>query len=232
MLLDRLARDGRLDDTLVILVSDHGEEFYEHGRFGHYRTLFEEVVHVPLVIRWPAHFSPSRTRELVSLTDVAPTILELCDLPQKGTMWGRSLAQLGKRGQPLPPRAAPLEVTFGKPENFLRGLHGGDHKVVQHSKASAATYYDLGADPGEQQPIAEPDADAQIARRIAAVRAVWDELARLASSMARSVDNELPSDVKKMGLQEFVWVPRGICVLALRPSVAPKGRAELGRRQV
>ncbi|MEO6710136.1 MAG: sulfatase [Planctomycetota bacterium] len=195
MLLDRLERAGRLDDTLVILVSDHGEEFYEHGRFGHYHSLYEEVVRIPMVIRWPAGFAPARTQELASLADVAPTILDLCNVRRPETMWGRSLAQVGK--QALPPRLAPMEVTFAKPQNFMRGVHAGDHKVVAHSRDEQATYFDLQADPAEKQPLLEKDLSPELGLRIAAAKAAWEALAKQALGLAGSAQSQLPAHVKQ-----------------------------------
>jgi len=194
-LLERLERAGRLDDTLVILVSDHGEEFFEHGLFGHYHSLYEEVVRVPMILRWPAGLEPSRSQELVSLVDVAPTIFELCDLRQPADVWGRSLAKVG--AGPLPPRPAPLEVSFQKEQNFLLGMHAGDHKVVQHSRAQHASYFDLALDPAELAPLEAPAATPTQAERILAARILWEALSNLAAGLPGSIESQLPEDVMK-----------------------------------
>ena len=61
------------DDTLVIFVADHGEEFRDRGRQGHKNQLYMELVHVPLIARWPSHFRAHRVSENVSTIDLLPT---------------------------------------------------------------------------------------------------------------------------------------------------------------
>jgi arylsulfatase A-like enzyme len=187
-ILDALRARGRLDDTLVVFVSDHGEEFFEHGLFGHNHSLYEEVVRIPLLMRYPPIFAAgSRSDALVSLADVAPTILDLCGIAQPATMWGRSLAPL-VHGT-LRERAAPMELSFKKPENFLRGYRSRDFKVLQHSKESQPTLYDLAVDPGETRPIhsapgAPGGADDP---RFVAAGSWWSSLDRLAQERALGV---------------------------------------------
>jgi arylsulfatase A-like enzyme len=78
--LATLARLGLSDRTIVIILSDHGEEFGEHGRMGHGRTLHQEVLRVPLVIAAPGLLAPAQVTTPTSLLDVAPTVLDLLDL--------------------------------------------------------------------------------------------------------------------------------------------------------
>ncbi len=74
--LDRLERDGRLDDTLVVITGDHGEEFMEHGRWGHNSEFHDEQVRVPLVLAGPGVPGGVVTAPTSHL-DVAPTLLGL-----------------------------------------------------------------------------------------------------------------------------------------------------------
>lgn len=101
--LDGLERLGAADDTLVVLVSDHGEEFREHDKLRHGFTLFREVVHVPLIARVPG-VAPRRVRGAVGGVDVLPTVLQLLDLPTPERAVGRSLvpAMLGGTLSELP----------------------------------------------------------------------------------------------------------------------------------
>ncbi len=85
-LLDSLATRGVLDDTLVVLVSDHGEGFGEHGFYGHNYNLYDELVHVPLLLRYPAALSPQRIERPVSIRDVFRTVIELAGLPLPETV--------------------------------------------------------------------------------------------------------------------------------------------------
>ena len=77
-LLGALRRLDRYDDTIIVVTSDHGEEFREHGWLGHTRTLYQELVRVPLIVSAPGHRGEARVvNEPVSLVSVTPTILDL-----------------------------------------------------------------------------------------------------------------------------------------------------------
>lgn len=77
-LTDLLKSLNILDDTALIVTSDHGESLGEHEHIGHRMTLYEPLIHVPLIIRYPARFSAGRrVKQLVSLIDLYPTMLEL-----------------------------------------------------------------------------------------------------------------------------------------------------------
>ena len=78
---------GLADRTLVIVVSDHGEEFFEHGGLGHHRTLFDESLRVPMLLRLPGVLPSGKTVQgLVSTADLLPTILDVLQLPER-TNW-------------------------------------------------------------------------------------------------------------------------------------------------
>jgi arylsulfatase A-like enzyme len=73
---ERLRASGRLEDTVVIVTSDHGEEFGEHGQIGHQRTLYREALRIPLILVAPG-LEPRRVASSASLVDVVPTVLDL-----------------------------------------------------------------------------------------------------------------------------------------------------------
>lgn len=89
--VDELERLGLLADTTVVITSDHGEEFLEHGKLGH-TQLYPELLHVPLLIVHPDRAAGVRVADVVSLVDVAPTLVELAGLPPFSDIAGRSLA--------------------------------------------------------------------------------------------------------------------------------------------
>ncbi|RLG16811.1 hypothetical protein DRN62_02930, partial [Nanoarchaeota archaeon] len=95
-LFDELDELGIKNDTIIIITSDHGEEFHDHGGFGHGWTLYQEVVHVPLIIYYPKEFSPKRIEERVSLTDLFPTILDVLGMDTPENIDGVSLLPLIK----------------------------------------------------------------------------------------------------------------------------------------
>ena len=93
-LLERLEELGLDDKTLVIFISDHGEEFFDHGKIGHHGA-YSEVTHVPLIIRWPGVVPEgAEVFETVRTIDLMPTILELCRLPVPEGVQGQSLLPL------------------------------------------------------------------------------------------------------------------------------------------
>ena len=115
---------GRLGDALFIYTSDHGEEFFEHGNWGHNRTLFEESIRVPLLISLPVpvYFPPlprvsGRVDEVVSGVDVLPTLLEYLRIEADPRIRGRS--------------ALPLLLGTGRPRPRTLRLLRGDPRAVR-----------------------------------------------------------------------------------------------------
>jgi choline-sulfatase len=90
-LVDLLARRGLWEDTVVVFVSDHGEELFDHGGWEHGKTLHAEMLDVPLIVRAPGAGARTVQRQ-VQQVDVAPTILDLLGLPVPPVVEGRSLA--------------------------------------------------------------------------------------------------------------------------------------------
>ena len=76
-LVDQLKALGLYDRTMLIITSDHGEEFFEHGAWTHGHTLYNETIRIPLLIKYPASREKgTRVKTIVRLTDIMPTILE------------------------------------------------------------------------------------------------------------------------------------------------------------
>jgi arylsulfatase A-like enzyme len=87
--LDRLEAGGRLEDTLLIVTSDHGEEFFEHGHTLHGLSLYQEQLHIPLIVHRPGHIDGGRVVEQpVHLVDIAPTVLVAAGIPVPGDWVG------------------------------------------------------------------------------------------------------------------------------------------------
>jgi len=99
-LLDGLRELGRFDDTVIVFVSDHGEEFHEHGVFGHGWDLYSEVLDVPMIIRPPSGRTPIRVGSQVRLVDLPATVLEAAGLEVPDSFEGASLwPQVVSRGR-------------------------------------------------------------------------------------------------------------------------------------
>jgi arylsulfatase A-like enzyme len=93
LLFDDLRRRGRFEDAVVVVTSDHGEEFMEHGSLLHWRIFFRPNLNVPLIVRVPGGL-PGVVDDVVGLIDVVPTVVDLLGLPPVPSATGRSLRPL------------------------------------------------------------------------------------------------------------------------------------------
>jgi arylsulfatase A-like enzyme len=94
-LFGRLRTAGLDQKTAILFLSDHGEEFHEHGRMWHGQSTYGEMVRVPLVLRWPGQVQAGRVvEEPVQLIDVMPTLLDISRLQQPEGLQGQSLVPL------------------------------------------------------------------------------------------------------------------------------------------
>lgn len=94
-IIDGLKEADILDKTIIVITSDHGEEFYDHQGWGHSHTLYNELIHVPLIFYIPnSPYPPARIKNHVSIIDVGPTVLSLAGLPGDPFMDGKDLTPL------------------------------------------------------------------------------------------------------------------------------------------
>jgi arylsulfatase A-like enzyme len=149
------------DRILVSLVSDHGDEFFEHGGKGHYQTLYEESLRIPWLVRLPGVVPAGTVVEgPVALDDVAPTLLALAGLPPLAEATGRDLSPwaTGASASPIP--GAVLLTLYPR-----AALRAADWKVIVDTKTGETRAFDLIRDPGEQQPAAgSPRSEEVLAR--------------------------------------------------------------------
>ncbi len=146
-----LARLDLLEETLVVITSDHGEEFGEHGASGHGRTLFDEAIRIPLLFWAPELLPRGRSLDdVVSLVDVAPTILEIAGLPPAFPSQGRSLLD-AMRGDPL--QGHPVRFAEGQVDDIrLVMARTPDRKWIWREDRPELEVYELDTDPGETRP--------------------------------------------------------------------------------
>jgi arylsulfatase A-like enzyme len=169
---DAFAERGLLDRAIVVVVSDHGEEFWDHGSVGHTNGLFDEVIRVPMLIHLPGQAERFDVREPVSVLDVAPTLLDLVGAPIPAAFEGRSLRPLLEEGSGAaaifrrffgdrtnPP--TPVVSEFLQPVPMRRRAHErvvviGSYKLIADVDG-ARHYFDLTADPFEREPASLPE---------------------------------------------------------------------------
>jgi choline-sulfatase len=142
--LTSLRVSGLASTTMVILTSDHGEEFWEHDNVMHGHTLYRELLEIPLVLAGTAPILPGeRDNRDCSLVDVVPTILDALDLERPSELSGRSLMQ---------PPESPDGPEYGEALQFYRELKSVVHdgwKLIQSPESGPVALFHLTADPGE-----------------------------------------------------------------------------------
>ncbi len=159
-ILEHLRELGRDKDTIVIVVGDHGEAFQEHGWLGHTLRVDEEMVRVPLLVRWPGHLAHERLETPVSTTQIARTVLALAGLPADD--FGLSAA-LPRAGQA--PAAPEPVLSETMRMGCFTSLSDGKLKYVLDHRTCREALFDLAADPGEQHDLAALDPAGLAAKR-------------------------------------------------------------------
>jgi arylsulfatase A-like enzyme len=164
--LDELRARDLLDRSIVAVVSDHGDEFLEHGHFDHGHTLFEEQLHVVMMIRFPHGAGRRDVRALARTIDLFPTVFHALGLRGPGGVDGASLL-------PLVAGAAVVDrPVFAETDYRLfvhhRMVRVGDHKLVVDLGDDQASLYNLADDPGERTDLSarEPDLRATLERTL------------------------------------------------------------------
>ena len=154
-LMAYLDETGLAEETLVVVLGDHGEAFGEHGTYVHAAGINEENVHIPLALINPQLFAGSRTELPVGIADLAPTIADLLGLRAPAGWEGRSVFAAERRDG----------VFFFAPWNgFLVGYREADRKVIYNGNTGVLQLFDLAADPQERADLAaeDPAAAAQV----------------------------------------------------------------------
>lgn len=177
---DALRADGRYDDAVIVVTSDHGEEFFEHGAWWHGTSLYDEQVRVPLLLKLPkGRYAGTRVPWQVRQVDIAPTLVDLAGALPPDVWQGQGLfpdsfdADLALLIPPeeavswSPPdwtthpasRDALSEETFAGFQ--LQSLRRGGRKIVEALRVPGhatrvlprVQYFSLGSDPGEQRDL-------------------------------------------------------------------------------
>jgi arylsulfatase A-like enzyme len=181
--IQALKERGEWDNTLFILLADHGEEMHEHGGWSHDQSVYEELLHVPLIIRFPhGKYAGRRVGGLVSLVDVMPTVLDVLGKPELASdARGSSLMPL-VRGEVARdeqsfyvPSMRYNVMSYYRPWKQQRGdinivVRRGDWKGIWNVEHDTFELYDLHADAREQHNLTSqnPELVAEMRRYVAA----------------------------------------------------------------
>ncbi len=155
--LVKLRELGLDENTIIVVTSDHGEEFQEHGSWGHGHSVYQELLHVPLMFRWPGVIPAGmRIGPVVSTMDIGPTVLEASGVAIPDAFEGRSLLGFMRGDWPAGPY-----VAFSDFLDHRRVIRGADWKMIIRGNLSQVMF-DLGNDywekqelDGSQHPIAQ-----------------------------------------------------------------------------
>lgn len=150
--LDRFEKMGLLEKTIVVVFADHGEEFGEHGYIDHGPTLYDEMVRVPLLIRFPGQKTRVDVRDQVRTLDAFPTVLDALGIRTEKIANGVSLLP-AIRGEKLDLPA--FSETDYRHITHKRSIRTPRHKLIVTLETGARELYDLEKDPLEKTNIAE-----------------------------------------------------------------------------
>lgn len=193
-LLDGLRGHGLLEPTIVLLLADHGEGFGEHGVLYHSSTLYDELLHVPAILRVPG-VPPQRVSSVVAAMDLAPTLLTLLGLPIPEAFRGRPLHLAKGRF-----RAVDDRVVVGETHRFadLRSIRAGRFKLIVDRETGGRKLFDVIDDPGERRNQRKQHPEV-VERLKAALEAHY------ASGSFSAPRKELPEDLEQ-GLRSLGYI--------------------------
>jgi arylsulfatase A-like enzyme len=146
---------GLYDRALIVFMADHGEEFQDHGQFTHGKSVFDELIHVPMVVKFPGgRAAGRRVPEQVQAVDVMPTVLKELGLPvpEPPAIAGRPLQAVVEGGAPEPPAVSEISHR-GYVAHGMRTRR--DKYVRRFSPDDDELYFDLARDPAEKVNRAE-----------------------------------------------------------------------------
>lgn len=150
-LLKALQRLNIFNKTIIIITSDHGNEYNEHGNIGHGQFLYDESIHIPLILYIPGLYEPLRKEALVQGVDILPSILHLVKIPLPYQAQGLSFVNvIQKKEKELPSN----EFVFAQSTSGLQCIRSRHWKLIQNpNNRSANELFNLKDDPSEQKNI-------------------------------------------------------------------------------
>ncbi|MCP4640102.1 MAG: sulfatase-like hydrolase/transferase [bacterium] len=191
--------DEHRENTIVVIVTDHGEEFWDHGFLMHSLTLYEEQIHVPLIVRGPG-LEPRLVEETVETLDVLPTVADLLGLAPNPLWQGLSLLADGRDAQR--PAFSSTRTLWPKYKIHVEQVQLDNWKLIVDRTSGGEMLFDLGADPGEAVNLSEKHP-----ARVLELRALLERHNQRNAAHAEmverpeevSVDEELKEQLRALG---------------------------------
>jgi len=153
-LIKGLDERGLREKTVVVITADHGEEFFDHGGFEHGHTLYNELIHVPLLIRAPGRVpAGAEVDSVVRHIDLAPTLCALAGVDRSASFEGLDLSPLWERGAPRKDRPVFAEGYFWGPERHYCRV-ADDYKTIVYEDRKTVEIYNIKTDPAERHNLA------------------------------------------------------------------------------
>jgi arylsulfatase A-like enzyme/Flp pilus assembly protein TadD len=178
------------DRATIVLLSDHGEGLGDHGEQEHGLFVYDEAIHVPLIIKQEANAGAGRrVRDLVQHIDLVPTLLDLVKAPGPGNLRGRSLKPLLDGSRPLPPTPIYSEALYARYHFGWSELTAITDERYRYIKAPREELYDLAHDPHERDNLS--------ADRLPARDALRSALERVSAGATIPAPVDIPADARE-----------------------------------
>jgi arylsulfatase A-like enzyme len=186
------------ESALVIVTSDHGEEFWEHGGFEHGHSLHREVLEVPLVIKFPgSDFAGKSVEEYVSLMDILPTVAEHMGWPLPFSLDGVSLYPRAVRLRVQPHIIVSENLHYGPQQQafYAEGI-----KLIYHLWNGRIVIYDLKNDPLETRNVfGDLKLPRSVKNQIKYIAGEIESLLKAGKAEAAEVDRETLEKLRSLG---------------------------------
>lgn len=200
-LLGQLRLMGLYDNTAVVITSDHGESFGEHGLLQHaLGSVYQELVYVPLLIKYPAQNEPQELNQLASHVDLMPTLLDIAGIVAPSGVQGRTLRSLpSKTSGPVYSESTSITTLYDVNPRFRgvrRALFVGPSKLITWT-AGAPELYDLSVDPGETHNLYQ--SGAADARELLSTMAGWTKTMPANVTRPGKLDKSSVERLKSLG---------------------------------
>ncbi len=154
ILVDSLRRLGIYDDALVVLTSDHGEEFWDHGAYQHGHSMYEEVIAVPLLVKFPGARPRGSYSQRVSTQFVMPTVLDACGITTRQSCYAApSLARVAAGQVKADERGPLLQAGSCYFEELEAVIFDGGYKLIRRRESGREELFDLRSDPAETRSL-------------------------------------------------------------------------------